>query len=548
MEREVIFFDNGLSYPNILVLWRKGLTKPVVLACSKQHISVMFENVMVSCLHAECSDIRRRELWRDLTVIGSSNLSWIVVGEFNIFLRAGEKKGSRGVRWRAVEEFQDFLNNSCLLEANSSGSEHTWYNGKMGNNRILCKLDRMLCNQAWSNLFPGWKYKVMARVNSDHSPLPGWNVGGEREFGSAFRRRSSFSYCMGIYKWPASVINEEERILRNFFWYGEPDSRKACVVAWDKDEWSKFMRAKFISKSSNFSRITKGSSIWVGVRGAIKDVHAHSGVDIQTIKINKNKANRRVWKPDLMGKFSVKGASEAIQNQDFVTERFIRMIKFKQKVLLWPLDAAYARSALNPYSTCSRNFLSVAGNSMSPYLKDLWTGAVWHGSNLIWQARNKCLFEDLKFTLANEKRKWLIQIHDSVVLSTGLIFNNQSDLGILHRLGVAVHPNKHPLAKSCFWELPRIGEIKINTDGAAKGNLGKGGIGCIFRDCNGNVLGTLSKGLGLVTNFMAKCEAIIHGVEFAALFGWLIEWIESNSTTAVQAFKSNNIPWILEAA
>ncbi|KAF6153090.1 hypothetical protein GIB67_034812 [Kingdonia uniflora] len=220
-------------------------------------------------------------------------------------------------------------------------------------------------------------------------------------------------YNMGIYKWPASLIKEGEIILCNFFWSGEPDSRKACVVAWDKvckffkegginlrrlkainqslmmklswnflnpaDGWSEFMRAKFISKSGNFSRITKGSSIWAGVRGSIEDVRAHSGwvigngasidlwrdnwcsslslkdwinddhipwndlhaklssiivegrwaipgnlqllfqrlgVDIHSIKINKNNADRRVWKPDLMGKFSVKGAFEAIRNKD----------------------------------------------------------------------------------------------------------------------------------------------------------------------------------------------------------------------------------------
>ncbi|KAF6147174.1 hypothetical protein GIB67_007942 [Kingdonia uniflora] len=116
---------------------------------------------------------------------------------------------------------------------------------------------------------------------------------------------------MVIYKWPTSVIKEGERILRNFLWSGEPDSKKACVVAWDKvckplkegginlrrlkeinqslmmkltwnflnpkDEWSEFMRAKFVVKSGSFSTITKGSSIWAGVRGALEDVHAHSG-------------------------------------------------------------------------------------------------------------------------------------------------------------------------------------------------------------------------------------------------------------------------------
>ncbi|KAF6143377.1 hypothetical protein GIB67_001321 [Kingdonia uniflora] len=118
------------------------------------------------------------------------------------------------------------------------------------------------------------------------------------------------------------------------------------------------------------------------------------------------------------------------------------------------------------------------------------------------QARNNCIYEDQINTLANEKRKWIKQIHDTAVLSSGFMFNNQSDLGILHCLGVAVHPCNHPMVKSCFWELPQKGEIKINTDGAARGNPGKGAY----------------------------------------------SWIESDFTTAVEAFKSNNIPWVLEAA
>ncbi|KAF6143723.1 hypothetical protein GIB67_030613 [Kingdonia uniflora] len=447
---------------------------------------------------------------------------------------------------------------------------------------------------------------------------------------------------MGIYKWPASLIKVGERILRNFFWSGKPDSRKSCVVAWDKvcktfkegginlrrlkainqslmmklswnflnptDGWSEFMRAKFISKSGNFSRITKGSSIWAGVRGAIDDVCARSGwvigdgasidlwrdngcsslslkdwinddhipwndlhaklssiivqgrwtipgnlqllfqrlgVDIHSIKINKNNADRRVWKPDLMESSWSKDPSRLFVTKigrcggllfsltrlfildllcgdgDFPTEKFLRMTKSKPKLWNWMADMFQLRNL-------DRNLYSFlrAGSLMSPYLRDLWTGAVWGGSSLIWQACNNCLYEDLNFSLAIVKRQWLKRIQDCAALSTSLIL----------------------LVKSCYWELPRIGEIKINTDGAAKGNPGKGGIGCIYRDCNGNVLGTLAKGPGLVSNFMAECEAIIHGVEYAALFGWLIAWIESDSTTAVEAFKTNNIPWTLVAA
>ncbi|KAF6168444.1 hypothetical protein GIB67_004996 [Kingdonia uniflora] len=96
-------------------------------------------------------------------------------------------------------------------------------------------------------------------------------------------------------------------------------------------------------------------------------------------------------------------------------------------------------------------------------------------------------------------------------------------------------------------ELPNHGEIKINTDAAARGNPGKGGIVYIFRDSEGKILGSFAQGLGLVSNYTAECKAIIKGVDLAALNGWLIAWVESDSKAAVEAFHSDNIPWILEA-
>ncbi|KAF6172035.1 hypothetical protein GIB67_029453, partial [Kingdonia uniflora] len=91
------------------------------------------------------------------------------------------------------------------------------------------------------------------------------------------------------------------------------------------------------------------------------------------------------------------------------------------------------------------------------------------------------------------------------------------------------------------------GEIKINTDRAARGNPRKGGIGCIFRDSEGKILGSFAQGLGLVSNYTAECKAIIKGVDLVASNGWLIAWAESDSKAAVVVFHSDNIPWILKA-
>ncbi|KAF6138701.1 hypothetical protein GIB67_009895 [Kingdonia uniflora] len=87
--------------------------------------------------------------------------------------------------------------------------------------------------------------------------------------------------------------------------------------------------------------------------------------------------------------------------------------------------------------------------------------------------------------------------------------NSLADLSILHKIGVPLHPRKWVKVDSYFWELPNHGEIKINTDRAARGNPGKGSIGCNFRDS----------------------EA----------------WVKSDSKAPVEAFHSENIPWIKEA-
>ncbi|KAF6148117.1 hypothetical protein GIB67_011892 [Kingdonia uniflora] len=417
-------------------------------------------------------------------------------------------------------------------------------------------------------------------------------------------------------------------------------------LAWNflnpKDEWDEFMRAKFIIKSGNFSTITKGSSIWAGVRGALEDVSAHSGwvigdgkcidlwrdnwcsplslkdminddaipwtdlnakvsyiifegrwsipynlqlifdrfgVDIHSIKINHHKPDRRVWKPDLIGKFSTKGAFETIRNkgQQNLWFKFLFRSAIHPRLSMWgwrlchgklPTDDNVQKKGITLASHCClcannsesihhlfwdcslsnclwtwledlfqvqildknlKSFLKI-GDSMSPYLKDLWFGAVWGGTNLIWLARNNNIFEEKSFSLDQEKRKWYKQIYETAMLTRGCMNNSLADLSFLHKI-----------------ELPNHGEIKINTDGAARGNPRKGSIGCIFRDSEGKILGSFAQGLGLVSNYTAECMEIIKGVDLAASNGWLIAWVESDFKAVVEAFHSDIIPWILEA-
>ncbi|KAF6155318.1 hypothetical protein GIB67_019844 [Kingdonia uniflora] len=128
----------------------------------------------------------------------------------------------------------------------------------------------------------------------------------------------------------------------------------------------------------------------------------------------------------------------------------------------------------------------------------------------------------------------------------GCLYNTQEDLNTIHGLRVSGRPRKETLIKSCFWELPSMGEVKINTDGESKGNLGKGGVGYIIKNCEGAVLWAGAKGLGTTTSFLAKCQVIIQGVKGPASNGWLVAWVEADSVAAVKAFQSGVIPWSLQ--
>jgi ribonuclease HI/probable phosphoglycerate mutase len=62
--------------------------------------------------------------------------------------------------------------------------------------------------------------------------------------------------------------------------------------------------------------------------------------------------------------------------------------------------------------------------------------------------------------------------------------------------------------------------FRLYTDGACRGNPGSGGIGAVFRDETGNILGTLKRYIGNCTNNEAEYQALIMGLEEAAKRGY----------------------------
>ncbi|KAF6172483.1 hypothetical protein GIB67_006996 [Kingdonia uniflora] len=110
------------------------------------------------------------------------------------------------------------------------------------------------------------------------------------------------------------------------------------------------------------------------------------------------------------------------------------------------------------------------------------------------------------------KRDLLSHIRDTTHLSKAQMKNIMGDHSVLHKLQVPLYPRKFLQIKSCFWKLPNIGEVKINSDGSSRGNPGKWGVRFIIRDHTGTFLRTCSQGLGNVTSYMAECSALSQGL------------------------------------
>ena len=94
---------------------------------------------------------------------------------------------------------------------------------------------------------------------------------------------------------------------------------------------------------------------------------------------------------------------------------------------------------------------------------------------------------------------------------------------ILHKSNIHPHmfagnlwkfrpPREH--SPQC-WQRSTQGFIKLNFDGASKGNPGQAGIGGVFRDSQGEVCRFYALDLGYATNTEAELASLQHGLIIA---------------------------------
>lgn len=167
---------------------------------------------------------------------------------------------------------------------------------------VILSQGRVKAHQVWGvvemmqKMLAGWMGKLLAF--SARLPLV------------KFVLCSMHIYNMSVYRWPKSVIQACERIIRNFLWSGDPSVKKLVTVNWDEVnspleegglglrrleiinksllmkllwkieiedvEWTVFMRAKYKDKNEEWIKYHKQSTIWHGLKWVISEVQEGS--------------------------------------------------------------------------------------------------------------------------------------------------------------------------------------------------------------------------------------------------------------------------------
>jgi hypothetical protein len=87
------------------------------------------------------------------------------------------------------------------------------------------------------------------------------------------------------------------------------------------------------------------------------------------------------------------------------------------------------------------------------------------------------------------------------------------------------------------WKPPPVGSLKINFDGASKGNPKWTGMGGVIRDSKGNIIWLYVGSLGNSTNNIAEFEALETDLYIISREGMTNFIMEGNSTLVINTIR-----------
>uniref|UniRef100_A0A8R7VHU8 Endonuclease/exonuclease/phosphatase domain-containing protein n=1 Tax=Triticum urartu TaxID=4572 RepID=A0A8R7VHU8_TRIUA len=156
LKEHVVTLSDGTA-GGVLVAWDPAAVMGQVVALHKFHVTVRMSSTttntsfLLTTVYAPCLNSERPSFFDVVSsVVGSPDLPWVVLGDFNMYRYAHEK--SRGqINWNLMECFNAWIRGHGLDDVWIDNRLFTW--SKKRDLPTLVRLDRVLVNAAWNLSF-----------------------------------------------------------------------------------------------------------------------------------------------------------------------------------------------------------------------------------------------------------------------------------------------------------------------------------------------------------------------------------------------------------
>ncbi|XP_026459246.1 uncharacterized protein LOC113359893 [Papaver somniferum] len=149
----------------------------------------------------------------------------------------------------------------------------------------------------------------------------------------------------------------------------------------------------------------------------------------------------------------------------------------------------------------------------SPLVQQVWITVACIILKELWFQKNKRHFEDIKPNMHRFKCRVLKLVHEGGLRITGIKWCQNHDQEIIVRFHLGLRHSRFQCIKKCHWLPPEQGFIMFCCDGSSFGNPGSAGFGVVVKDPACQVVGTLTGGIGVASNYLAETYGVMCALE-----------------------------------
>jgi hypothetical protein len=160
----------------LVIYWNDSI-KLEVKGYSRYHIDVNIDDLgprpwRLTCVYGEAQVMERYKTWDTLcSIAGTSDLPWLVLGDFNEVLMQSEHEGVNPRGQGQMDGFRDALDICGLADLGYTGRRWTFEKKVSGGTFTRVRLDRAVADTEWNTIFPFAEVVNETAACSDHGPI-----------------------------------------------------------------------------------------------------------------------------------------------------------------------------------------------------------------------------------------------------------------------------------------------------------------------------------------------------------------------------------------